>query len=163
MKLDLDGVPHGRSEIEISDILKLDWAEDRPEEASVQGVMTVQNFESRVMLSGSFQSRGKANCGRCLEDFEISWPVPVEIMILCGDDTDEGESETMVIRQTTGVVDLAETLRECLILAYPPVLVCREDCQGICVQCGIDLNKGSCTCPEEDVDPRWAGLDALEE
>lgn len=163
MKLDLDGVPHGRSEIEISDTLKLDWAEDRPEMASVQGVLTVENFESRVMLSGTLQSAGTASCGRCLEDFEISWAVPVEIMVLCGDDTDEGESETMVIRQTTGVVDLTEALRECLILAYPPVLVCREDCQGICAQCGIDLNKGSCTCAEEDVDPRWAGLDALEE
>ena len=73
MKLDLDGVPHGRSEIEISDTLKLDWADDRPEKASVQGVLTVENFESRVMLSGTLQSRGKANCGRCLEDFDISW------------------------------------------------------------------------------------------
>lgn len=163
MKLDLDGTQHGRSEIEISGTIELAWAEDRPQEAVAQGVLVVDNFESRVMLHGFLQTVGQASCGRCLEVCDVSWKVPVEIMILCGDDTDEDESDTMVIRQTTGEVDLTESLRECLLLSYPPVNVCREDCQGLCAQCGIDLNKGSCKCAEEEVDPRWAGLDALEE
>ena len=84
---------------------------------------------------------------------------PVEIMVLRNVDTDEGEGDSMVLRQASGEVDLTEALRESLVLAYPAATICRDDCKGICSQCGADLNKGACNCEEDDVDPRWAGLD----
>lgn len=162
MKLDLDRTRHGRSEIPVSGSLKLAWAEDRPEQAKIQGVLVVDNLDSRFLLNGTIEAMGPVCCGRCLEDFELSWDVPVEIMVLRDLDTDEGEGDSLVIRQTTGEVDLTEALRESLILAFPAAAVCRPDCQGICAQCGKDLNTGSCGCAQEEVDPRWAGLDALD-
>ena len=57
-----------------------------------------------------------------------------------------------------GEVDLHDSLRESAILGYPQAMVCRTNCQGLCPECGIDRNRDSCDCEEEDVDPRWAGL-----
>ncbi len=162
MKLDLDRTQHGRSEIEISGNLKLDWADDRPDEARVQGVLVVDNLESRFLLNGTLQAQGQATCGRCLAGFRLEWTVPVEAMVLRNVDTDEGEGDSLVIRQTTGEVDLTDAIRESVILAYPAATICQQECRGFCAQCGTDLNKGSCQCSEEETDPRWAGLDDLD-
>lgn len=163
MKLDLDRTEHGRTELDVSLALKLDWTEDRPAEAQVQGTLFVQNLDSRFLVNGTLQARGTSTCGRCLEDFELTWDVPVEIMVLRDVETDEGEDDSLVLRQTKGEADLTEALRECLVLAYPTATICREDCLGICPQCGSDRNRQPCSCAEDDVDPRWAGLDALED
>lgn len=162
MKLDMDRTEVGRSEINISGQLDLEWADDRPSSAQISGNLTVDNLEQRYLLSGKLEANGRCTCVRCLEEFELTWTVPVEIMVLRNVDTDEGQDETMVLHQESGEVDLRETLRESLLLAYPAATICRPECQGICVQCGVDLNKEACTCADDDVDPRWAGLDALD-
>jgi uncharacterized protein len=46
-------------------------------------------------------------------------------------------------------VELAPMLREHVILAAPMQPLCREDCAGLCVRCGRDLNEGPCQCPPE--------------
>ena len=51
-------------------------------------------------------------------------------------------------------------LREQFVLAVPFAPLCREDCKGLCPQCGIDLNTGTCAC-EKPVDPRLAALKGL--
>ena len=53
-------------------------------------------------------------------------------------------------------VDLAEPLREAVILAFPSRLVCKDDCKGLCPKCGVNLNNGKCNCcelEEEDNNP----------
>ncbi len=163
MKLDLDRTEHGRTELAVSIGLGMDWTEDRPAEAQVTGVLTVVNLDSRFLVNGTLRAEGKAPCGRCLEDFSLAWDVPVEIMVLRNIDSDEGEGDTLVLRQTRGEADLTEALRECVILAYPATTICREECLGICPHCGGDRNRKPCACEEEDTDPRWAALDALED
>ena len=46
-------------------------------------------------------------------------------------------------------VELAPMLREHIILAAPMQPICREECAGLCSQCGKDLNEGPCQCPAE--------------
>ncbi len=43
-------------------------------------------------------------------------------------------------------VDLSEVLTEHLRLQTPFQPLCREDCKGMCLQCGADLNIGRCAC-----------------
>jgi uncharacterized protein len=43
-------------------------------------------------------------------------------------------------------VDLSEVLTEHLQLHVPFQPLCREDCKGMCSQCGADLNTGRCAC-----------------
>jgi len=53
-------------------------------------------------------------------------------------------------------IDLRPAVREELALAVPAYVVCREDCRGLCPQCGNDLNAGPCCDPAPD--PRWRAL-----
>ena len=57
-------------------------------------------------------------------------------------------------------IDLEPLFREQFVLAVPYAPLCREDCKGLCPQCGIDRNTGTCTC-EKPIDPRLAALKGL--
>ena len=43
-------------------------------------------------------------------------------------------------------IDLSELLREQFYLALPMKPLCREDCRGLCPQCGVNRNTGTCDC-----------------
>ncbi len=158
MKLDLDRQEHGRSELPVEGDLALGLGDGRPDHATVRGNLLVDNVESRFLLNGTLQAQGRAECSRCLAAFDLRWDVPVEITVLRDVATDEGEGDSLVIRQRKGEVDLTEAVRESVVLALPLAPLCREDCRGLCPRCGIDRNTGTCDCAEEDIDPRWAGL-----
>jgi uncharacterized protein len=57
-------------------------------------------------------------------------------------------------------IDLEPLMREQFVLAIPYAPLCKEDCKGLCPQCGIDRNTASCTC-EKPIDPRLAALKGL--
>jgi uncharacterized protein len=57
-------------------------------------------------------------------------------------------------------LDLRPLVRDALLLELPLAPLCRADCQGLCAQCGADLNAGPCDCAPSR-DPRWDVLDAL--
>ncbi len=161
MKLDIDRQEWGRSEIEISGSLSLEMGEDRPKSVQLEGFLTVDNLENRFLLNGDLKATGETKCGRCLEAFTFVWDVPVEIMVLRNQDSNEGQDDSLVLHQSRGEVDLSEALIECVVLASPLATVCRDDCKGLCPSCGIDRNKQSCSCKDDDFDPRWAALDNL--
>lgn len=69
-----------------------------------------------------------------------------------GHDEEEGEEHELV-EEELGVVSLLEPLLdtrpivvEQIHLGIPMKPLCREDCQGLCGQCGADLNEGTCSC-----------------
>ena len=158
MKLDLDRQETGRSDLAIRGTLKFGLSDGRPDEVQVDGILVVQNLESRVLLNGSLQAEGQAECGNCLEEFTVRWDVPVEVMILRDVFSEESDGETLLILQRKGEVDLHDSLRECTILAFPHAPVCKPDCKGLCPECGIDRNRATCDCSENEIDPRWEGL-----
>ena len=161
MKLDIDTQDWGQEEMGISHNLNLDLGEGNPQSVKVEGSLMVDNLENRFHLKGKLKATGDAQCGRCLETFEFVWNAPVEIVILRNIDRDGDQGDTVVLHQSRGLVDLSEAVSECLTLAFPLTTYCQEDCKGLCPTCGIDLNKQSCDCKEEDIDPRWAALDNL--
>ena len=52
-------------------------------------------------------------------------------------------------------------MREQFYLALPMKPLCREDCKGLCAQCGTNLNTGTCDCAPVWEDPRLAALKAI--
>jgi uncharacterized protein len=109
----------------------------------------------------------EAPCDRCLEsaatpidaDFDLSYR-PAE-MAASGEEVelDEGEAE-MGFYEGDGV-ELAEVLREFVLLQLPMQIVCRQDCKGICPVCGGNRNVAVCNCRQELADDRWAALKNL--
>ena len=57
-------------------------------------------------------------------------------------------------------VDLDEVLETLFVLDMDSKFLCREDCKGLCAQCGANLNDGPCGC-KKPIDPRLAVLEQL--
>ena len=158
MKWDLDNQFDEPTELVIKGELSLELGEGAPDVASIEGVLGVQDLASRVVIKGELKATGQVACSRCLNNFSLQWPVPVEMLILRSHDHEEEEGSVIVLAQRRGVADLQPGLRECTLLAYPQSVVCREDCRGICANCGAELNAGKCECSQETTDPRWDAL-----
>jgi len=60
-----------------------------------------------------------------------------------------------------GELDLAAWARDAYALALPTQVVCREDCAGLCPECGVSLNEDPGHAHEREPDPRWAKLREL--
>jgi uncharacterized protein len=135
-----------------------------------------------VLLTLQFTERVATVCKRCLADTTLSLPVTFTLNLVPqslarGEDVlDEKELEekdrqqgaesggSFVLDKTDEevfdgkVIDLEPIVREQLLLALPMNAVCREDCKGLCGQCGQNLNEKQCDCQEKFVDPRFAAL-----
>ena len=57
-------------------------------------------------------------------------------------------------------VDVSDVLETCFILNMDTKFLCREDCRGLCPDCGRNLNDGPCGCTKK-IDPRMAVLGRL--
>jgi uncharacterized protein len=107
---------------------------------------------------GRLQTVADQVCRRCLAPVAVTIDQAVEVLFT--DDETADDPSAYVISRDTMVLELDEAIREELILAAPRYPECREDCKGICPNCGKDLNLGPCGCSPKP-DPRWAGLEAL--
>jgi uncharacterized protein len=53
---------------------------------------------------------------------------------------------------------LEDAVREQVLLALPGRMLCQQDCQGLCPQCGANRNRTNCDCVQPAVDSRWKAL-----
>ena len=70
------------------------------------------------------------------------------------------ENDEYVVCQDNQL-DIDELVRADLFLELPNKVLCREDCKGLCGQCGKNLNFDSCECEKKPIDPRLAVLGKL--
>ncbi len=71
------------------------------------------------------------------------------------------DDEADLAYYTGDEIDIADLVRESLILAEPLKSVCSETCRGLCPHCGINLNTAQCDCQGKLIDPRLAVLQKL--
>ncbi len=119
-----------------------------------------------IRVKGHVTVPMESECDRCLEpaacpvdaDFELYYRPVAEGY---GEEKviDDGEAE-MGFYEGDGV-ELNDVLREFVLLALPMQRVCREDCKGICPQCGQNRNLKECACPRAAADDRWAALEKV--
>jgi uncharacterized protein len=101
--------------------------------------------------TGDFRWRGRLagqvmrSCRRCDRPFVSPVDVPVEALFSSNPDLEDDPS-VYPLPETASHVDVTGAVREELILAIPPLPLCREDCAGLCRACGADLNQGPCEC-----------------
>ena len=110
-------------------------------------------------LSGAWRVCMQRQCSRCNADFDHHLAGESRRNYSLGDVASVEADEEVLM--PPGRVDLLDVLREDIWLARPAVAVCKDDCMGLCSQCGQDLNKGQCDCPADDVDHPFAKLKDL--
>ena len=122
---------------------------------SFKGV--IKNTAGVVSLSGEAQFSASVICCRCAEEFRHDFCVAIS-HLLTDRLNNEDNGDYIVVENSE--LDLSELICEDIIFSLPTKLLCREDCKGLCPQCGKNLNEGACDCKKQ-IDPRWAALSEL--
>ncbi|MGO0122167.1 YceD family protein [Desulfothermobacter acidiphilus] len=114
--------------------------------------LTLTNARTYLLAVGEVLTVVELNCSRCLKPFPYTlktrWEEKWRLL-------PEGEKDQELSGEE---LDLAPCVLESLVLALPMKPLCREDCAGLCPECGHDLNQGPCSCSLAPLDPRWAEL-----
>jgi uncharacterized protein len=120
----------------------------------VRGV--VESLVDGMLVRGALEATRRMVCGRCVSGLEASDPLElVEHFADASRSEVEPEEGYEVIE---GWLDLDAMLRDAIAQAVPLRPLCRQDCAGLCPDCGADLNTKVCDCTDDEVDPRWAPL-----
>ncbi|MBI4530504.1 MAG: DUF177 domain-containing protein [Candidatus Latescibacteria bacterium] len=113
-----------------------------------------------LFVEGLVFFQATMECCRCLKEFPVHLRIPFRRLFQkrAQDQRADDDDEIEWIARDTLSVNLKPTIREAVILEIPMKPLCSEGCIGFCPHCGQDLNKGSCGCHTEEVDPRWEPL-----
>jgi uncharacterized protein len=137
-------------EREVPQLVRLDPARVRAEASEKNGLFRV-HAEQRI--------RATLTCSRCLAPFERT--LSGEWTQLFTDRADRADEEEEIRFVEGDDLDLTPYVRESLLLGLPYAPVCREECRGLCPECGVDRNREVCACRTERIDPRLAVLEQL--
>lgn len=135
--------------------------------------LSVKEFELRVTLDGEEVTvAGSATmsyaflCDRCGKEVQKEDVFPV--MELLENIGSELPAERELAREELEIAffdgdgfHLEDILLEQVLLSLPQKRLCSEECRGLCVRCGHDLNEGDCGCDRSVVDPRFEVLKQL--
>lgn len=121
-------------------------------DTKVEGVVT--KVGNRYLVRGKADAIVRLICDRCLETFDAE--ISAEICQRYSSDPNEKDEEIYPIRSHE--IDLEDVVTEAIVLSIPMKWLHDENCKGICKVCGVNLNKQSCHCETEEVDPRLEGL-----
>jgi uncharacterized protein len=118
-----------------------------------------------LYFSGGLDGVVEGMCARCLEPFSFRIDSPFELVLtpeVKAASVEELSAEDLALSFYSGdEIDLAPLISEQAILALPSRALCREDCRGLCPQCGANRNDESCSCETTHADPRLAVLRTL--
>ncbi|WP_265585232.1 MULTISPECIES: YceD family protein [Streptomyces] len=139
-----------------------------PAGATVELDLRLESVMEGVLVTGTARAPLSGECVRCLEPVERELETDFQEMFSYPDadsrtrheaePEDDAEEETFFVED--GLIDLEPVLRDAVVLALPLQPVCREDCPGLCPQCGARLEDD----PDhhhDAVDIRWAALQGL--
>ena len=142
---------------------------DEGASAYVRGEFRLTRTDRGVWASGPVAFSVDYVCSRCLTPF-ASWiearvddvflpsvDIATGAKLRYGED-DSGADINSIDEQH--VLDLSDALRQYRLAGVLMAPVCREDCEGICPECGNDRNESACTC-EHYQDQRWTVLRKL--
>jgi uncharacterized protein len=126
----------------------------------------LSKFEDLISAKGWVKGKMLLTCDRCLEKFESGYKSFFELHYRPQADEAEqkddeeaypdGAVETVYFEGD--ILDIADQIRQTVLLSVPMRALCREDCRGLCGNCGCNLNVDSCQCSGPSMDSRWSKL-----
>jgi uncharacterized protein len=135
-------------------------------EIDISGSITKDG--GQICIDGTLSLMAELECSRCLTRFQRQFRIPLNVRLVPRLYPEVPPQQVLLERvdldlgvQDSDRIELDEYFREAILLALPLKPLCQGSCRGLCPSCGEDLNRGTCGCSPEPVDPRWAKLDSL--
>ena len=119
--------------------------------AGISYNINLTNTGDAILLQGDVYAHACTECARCLEAAEID---------ICGDvegyflyegkqELSDFEEDEFELISDDGKFDISSSILAALVDATPFVILCKQDCKGLCLHCGANLNKSTCDCSDE--------------
>lgn len=144
-----------------------DWTFPEDIRTAGSAALLDQKGSRTIRVKGAIAGDIEGLCGRCLENFREKVEGPFELYYYPAegfsgeeDRAISGEDANIGFYEESGL-PLADVVQEQIALWLPIRGLCRDDCKGICQQCGVNRNKTSCSCEESSTDHRWEALKSL--
>ena len=113
----------------------------------------------RFYWHGTIEGDVALECSRCLGDTGAHVTDEAHLIFAeAGAEGVEDDPDVFLLDDRLPDLDLRPALREQWLLNVPGYALCRDDCKGLCLTCGAELNLGPCSCEASAADPRWGTL-----
>ena len=139
--------------------------------APLQTRLRVIRVGEMVEVEGTVESRVRLSCSRCLAEYDeplvssfaltYAREMPEVTDEAGGDEVELSAEEMGLILFHGEEIDLREAIAEQVIMALPMRPLCREECRGLCPQCGANLNETDCGCERPALNVKFAALKEL--
>ena len=133
-----------------------------PEGSQVELDLRLEAVMEGVLVTGTASAVLEGECARCLEPISDQSEFTFQELYVYSDQDYSDEDDGAVSKLDKDLLDLEPLLRDAVVLALPFQPLCEDDCPGLCVECGARLADDPDHQHEEPIDPRWAGLTALQ-
>jgi uncharacterized protein len=134
-------------EVRVSDDLALRY---------LRGPIRLSRNKEGVLVQATLHAGLQTECYRCLEPVQFDSVVTLEELFTSGDHTG---SEFHI--GDDAILDMIPLLRAEILMNTDSRVLCKQDCKGLCPECGVNRNHVTCSCAEEQIDPRLAALRKL--
>ncbi len=135
----------------------------QPIKGKVRLTRTQKGVLADVDVGGDLQ----VECSRCLTEtsealrFPFSEEYHQTVVVTTGAPLPKPEEPDTFLIDEFHKLDLADAMREYALLSVPMLTLCKEDCKGLCPECGANLNEVDCGHGVEEPDDRLAALKQL--
>ncbi len=118
---------------------------------------------NHFQVTGVTKATILAQCVSCLESFALEVEGSLEEIYTRSEDINQIDPSSEMIGFMGDNINIEPEVIKSLIIELPMRLICSPECQGLCQQCGSNLNKTKCNCQNETIDPRLAVLKKLQQ
>ena len=121
--------------------------------------LRLESVSDGVLVTGTAGVDVTGECSRCLDPISEHVEVDVQELLLYPDTHPDVDPETEDLSRLEGeLLDLEPVLRDEIVLDLPFSPLCRDDCAGLCPDCGTNLNDHPEHTHGDRIDARWQGL-----
>ncbi|MGH3928870.1 MAG: YceD family protein [Pseudonocardiaceae bacterium] len=135
-----------------------------PEGDAVALDVRLESVMEGVLVSGTAAAPVTGECARCLDPLADRLEVELTELFAYPDTaTDESTDPDEISRVVDDLVDLEPVVRDAVLLALPQAPLCRDNCPGLCPECGGKRAELGADHRHETMDPRWTILKRFSE
>ena len=120
-------------------------------------ILSVRSENEEYYVIGKINSIYIETCDRCLYDFEKAWNSSLDFIISSKKNT-TNNYDVISFNQTQEFINISDILRDHFFINRPYKKLCKINCKGLCVECGINLNNNTCECGPSYMDTPWEKL-----
>ena len=96
-------------------------------------------------------------CDRCLEEVKHDFNIDYRQEVRFESEGVLNQSDLQMVEYINdSILDTDKLITNELIVKWPTKILCKQDCKGICIKCGANLNIRECGCDRTTADPRMA-------